>query len=150
VIDEVKPRRTRFSIEMQVGLQPEGPEEYLRLIRAVDRKEFAVHLDACNGINSIDRFYHNTEFIRACFQLLGSRIASCHAKDLQWQPEYSLHLKEVAPGRGSMDYGEYLSQLAKLPFDAPLMLEHLKTPEEYEEGKQHILKTGARLGLSFA
>ena len=36
---------------------PDGPDAYLELIRAVDRKAFAVHLDVCNGINSPQRFY---------------------------------------------------------------------------------------------
>jgi len=30
------------------------------------------------------------------------------------------------------------------------MIEHLKTLEEYEEGKNYILKTGRDLGLAFA
>jgi hypothetical protein len=30
------------------------------------------------------------------------------------------------------------------------MLEHLKTPEEYEEGKKYIQKTAANIGLKFA
>ena len=37
-----------------------------------------------------------------------------------------------------------------LPVDAPLMLEHLKTAEEYEEGKHYILKVAGELGLTFA
>ena len=37
-----------------------------------------------------------------------------------------------------MDYATYLRELAKLPVDAPLMLEHLRTAEEYEEGKRYI------------
>jgi sugar phosphate isomerase/epimerase len=70
IIDSVKPTRTFFTIEMQVGLQPEGPDEYLKLIRAVDRKRFAVHLDVCNGINQPNRFYRNADFIRECFRKL--------------------------------------------------------------------------------
>jgi hypothetical protein len=34
--------------------------------------------------------------------------------------------------------------------DAPLMLEHLKTAEEYDEGKRYIRKVGGELGLAFA
>jgi hypothetical protein len=30
------------------------------------------------------------------------------------------------------------------------MLEHLKTAEEYEEGKQYILRTGRAAGVQFA
>ena len=53
------------------------------------------------------------------------------------------------PGRGQIDYRAYLSELAKLPVDAPLMLEHLKTAEEYAEGRNYIQGVARQLGLSF-
>jgi sugar phosphate isomerase/epimerase len=150
VIDEVKPKRTRFTIEMMGWSLPDGPEAYLKLIRAVDRSGFAVHMDVCNGINSPSKFYQSGEFISECFRTLGSWIASCHAKDLQWITELNVHFLEVVPGRGEVDYRTYLTELSKLPIDAPLMLEHLKTAEEYEEGKRYIMKVGSELGLAFA
>jgi len=52
VIDGVKPKRTKFSIEMMPYSFPSGPDEYLKLLQAVDRKAFGVHLDVCNVINS--------------------------------------------------------------------------------------------------
>jgi sugar phosphate isomerase/epimerase len=150
VIDEVKPKRTRFTIEMMGWSLPDGPDAYLKLIRAVDRPGFAVHMDVCNGINSPAKFYRSGEFISECFRKLGPWIASCHAKDLQWVTELNVHFLEVVPGRGEVDYRRYLTELSKLPIDAPLMLEHLKTAEEYEEGKRYIMKVGSELGLAFA
>jgi hypothetical protein len=67
VIDAVKPRATTFSIEMMGWSLPDGPDSYLKLIRAVDRPAFAVHMDVCNGVNSPERFYRNSEFIKECF-----------------------------------------------------------------------------------
>ena len=150
VIDEVAPKRSRFTIEMMGWALPDGPDSYLRLIKAVDRKAFGVHLDVCNGINSPQRFYENAAFITECFHKLGPWVVSCHAKDLQWIVELNVHFLEVVPGRGEVDYRALLRELAALPVDAPLMLEHLKTAEEYEEGKNYILKTGRDLGLAFA
>ena len=150
VIDEVKPKRTKFTIEMMGWSLPDGPDAYLRLIRAVDRSGFAVHMDVCNGINSPAKFYRSGEFISECFRKLGPWIVSCHAKDLQWITELNVHFLEVVPGRGEVDYRTYLTELSKLPADAPLMLEHLKTAEEYEEGKRYIMKVGSELGLAFA
>jgi len=150
VIDEIKPKRTKFTIEMMGWSLPDGPDAYLKLIRAVDRSGFAVHMDVCNGINSPARFYRSGEFIAECFRTLGPWIASCHAKDLQWIPEMNVHFLEVVPGRGEVDYRSYLTELSKLPIDAPLMLEHLKTAEEYDQGKRHIMKVADELGLTFA
>lgn len=150
IIDAVKPKRTRFTIEMMGWNLPDGPDAYLKLIRAVDRAGFGVHLDVCNGINSPERFYRNGEFISECFRKLGRWIISCHAKDLEWVTELNVHFLEVVPGRGQVDYRTYLRELTKLPVDAPLMLEHLKTAEEYNEGKRYIQKTGAEAGVTFA
>jgi len=150
LIDEVKPKRTKFTIEMMGWAWPEGPDQYLKLIKAVDRPQFGVHVDVCNTVNSPQRFYANADLIREIFGKLGRYIASCHAKDLDWVPEMNLHFVEVIPGRGSIDYAAYLTAVAQLPVDAPLMLEHLKTAEEYDEGRNYILKKGAEAGLTFA
>jgi sugar phosphate isomerase/epimerase len=120
------------------------------LIRAVGRPAFAVHLDVCNVINSPRRFYESGAVIRECFQKLGRWIISCHAKDLQWIPEYNVHFLEVVPGRGQVDYRAYLTELGKLPLDAPFMLEHLKNAAEYDEGRAYIQRVAGEAGVAFA
>lgn len=147
VIDAVKPTRTKFTLEMMGWSLPNGPDSYLRLIKAIDRPAFAVHMDVCNGVNSPERFYENSRFISECFAKLARWIRSCHAKDLEWRPEMNVHFIEVIPGRGSVDYRSYLRELAKLPHQPPLMLEHLKTADEYREGKEYIVKVGSEIGI---
>lgn len=146
----MKPKRTKFTIEMMPWSLPDGPDAYVELIKAVGRPAFAVHLDVCNAINDPRKFYDSGALIRECFRKLGRWIASCHAKDLQWIPEYNVHFAEVVPGRGRVDYAAYLTELAKLPQDAPLMLEHLKAPAEYDEGRAYIQKIAAQAGVAFA
>ncbi len=149
VIDAVKPSRTRFTIEMMPFNFPTGPDDYLKLIKKVDRTGFAVHLDACNVMNCPERMYHNGAVIDECFHKLGPWIVSCHAKDLAWEDYVQVCLREVIPGRGQLDYHAYLRGLSGLPVDAPLMLEHLKRPEEYDEGRHYIQKVAREMGLSF-
>jgi sugar phosphate isomerase/epimerase len=149
IIDAVKPTRTRFTYEMMGWALPSGPEEYLEMIEAIDRPSFAVHLDVCNAVNSPGRIYRNSELIDACFEVLGPWIVSCHAKDVAWVPGMQVHFREVIPGRGEIDYRAHLRGLARLPVDAPLMLEHLETAEEYAEGAHHIRSVAAEMGLSF-
>ena len=150
VIDAVKPRRTKFTIEMMGWNLPDTPDAYLELIRAVDRRQFGVHLDICNGINSPRKFYENTAYIEECFRKLGPWIVSCHAKDLRWIIEYNMHFQEVVPGRGQVDYKAYLRGLAGMAHDTPLMLEHLATAAEYDEGRAYIRKVGEEIGIRFA
>ncbi len=150
VIDAVKPSRTSFSLEIMGWCLPDGPDSYLKLMSAIDRKRFGVHLDICNGINSPEKYYNNAAFSRECFRKLGPYILSCHAKDLSWVPEMNVHFIEVVPGRGEVDYRPILEEMAKLSGDPPLMMEHLKTAEEYEEGARHIRKIAQERGVRFA
>lgn len=150
IIDAVKPTRTTFCYEVMGWSWPDSPEHYLKLIKAIDRKAFSVHLDPCNLVNSPDKFYQNTRLLNDCFDKLGKWIASCHAKDLTWDVEMNIHFREVAPGKGALDYTTYLQRLSQLPQNPPLMLEHLSTAEEYTGAREHIFEVGKKAGLGFA
>ena len=148
IIDAVKPKRATFSYEVMGWAMPDSPDCYLRLIKAIDRKAFAVHLDPCNAVNCPERFYRNTELLNECFDKLGPWIVSCHAKDLVWDVEMNVHFREVRPGAGTLDYATYLRRLAKLPQKPPLMLEHLPNADEYTKGREHIFKVAKEIGVS--
>ncbi len=150
IIDAVKPQRAKFAFEMMGWNLPDSADAYLKLLKAIDRKPFAVHVDVCNVINNPQRFYDNAAVTKEIFQKLGKWIVSCHAKDLEWQPEMNVHFVEVIPGRGSIDYKAYLTAVANLPQETPLMLEHLKSAAEYEQGAKYIRQTAADCGVTFA
>jgi sugar phosphate isomerase/epimerase len=150
IIDAVKPTRTTFCYEVMGWSWPDTPDHYVKLIKAVDRKAFSVHLDPCNLVNSPEKFYDNTGLLNECFDKLGKWISSCHAKDLTWDVEMNIHFREVAPGKGSLDYTTYLKRLSQLPQNPPLMLEHLSTAEDYTGAREHVFEVGKQAGLKFA
>jgi len=150
IIDAVKPKRAKFCYEVMGWSWPDSPEHYLKMIKAVDRPAFAVHLDPCNLVNSPEKFYDNRALLNECFDRLGRWIVSCHAKDLTWDIEMNLHFREVAPGKGALDYATYLKRLAQLPHRPPLMLEHLATAEDYAGAREHVFEVGRQAGLSFS
>jgi sugar phosphate isomerase/epimerase len=149
IIDAVKPKRAKFCYEMMGWALPDSVESNLELLRAVDRRAFAVHLDPCNLVNSPRRFYGNAALIEECFDKLGPWIVSCHAKDLRWNVEMNVHFVEVRPGTGAIDYQTFLPRLSQLPQQPPLMLEHLPNAEEYDLARKHLLELGGQLGLTF-
>ncbi len=150
IIDAVKPTRAKFCYEMMGWSLPDSPASFLRLLEAIDRPTFGVHLDPCNLVNTPARFYHNTDLLNECFDTLGPWIVSCHAKDLTWDVEMNIHFREVRPGAGSLDYPTYHRRLAALPQQPPLMLEHLPNAEEYDKGKQYLFELSRRIGVSVA
>ncbi len=149
IIDAVKPRRAKFGFEMMGWALPDSPDSYLELLKAIDRKAFAVHLDPCNLVNAPRRFYDNTGLIDDCFDKLGPHIVSCHAKDLTWDVEMNVHFREVTVGTGSIDYRTYLKRLAQVAPEAPLMLEHCPNQEEYRKGATYLFQLAPEVGVSF-
>lgn len=147
LIDAVKPTHTKFSIEMMGWSLPNDGDAYVKLIQAVDRAAFGAHVDVCNIIDSPERYYSNTSVINDVFRKLGASIVSCHAKDVG---PHATHLSETIPGRGGIDYKAYLTNMAALPVETPLMLEHLETAAEYDEGRGYIQRTAAECGVGLA
>lgn len=149
IIDAVQPRRTFYTLETMPWIFPHSADSYLRLMEAVDRDAFGVHLDVVNLVTSPERCFHSGLLIRECFEKLGPHIKCCHAKDIALRDELTVHLDEVRPGTGSLDYREFLRQLDALEDDVPLMLEHLPNEEEYSKAADHIRAVADEMGLEF-
>jgi sugar phosphate isomerase/epimerase len=138
IIDAVKPHRTFYTLEPMPWMYPDSPDSYLRLIQAIDRPAFAVHLDPVNMICSPQRYFNNAAFLRECFAKLGPYIKSCHAKDILLRDTLTVHLDEMRPGLGQLDYRTYLREAAALKNDVPLMVEHLPDESEYQLAVDYI------------
>jgi sugar phosphate isomerase/epimerase len=54
------------------------------------------------------------------------------------------------PGKGGIDYEVYLRNVVALPHEAPLMLEHLRTPEEYDQARAYVLNKAKVIGIRSA
>ncbi|MBN1285023.1 MAG: TIM barrel protein [Anaerolineae bacterium] len=149
IIAAVQPSHTFYTLEPMPWIYPDSPDSYLRLIEAIDCPQFAVHLDPVNMIASPQRYYHNDAFIHECFERLGPYLKSCHAKDIKLENRLTVHLNEVRPGLGELDYRALLTELSKLDDDTPVMLEHLETAQEYAEAAAYLRTTAQALGLAF-
>ena len=150
IIDAVKPTRTFYSIEPMPWMVPSSPEEYLKLIRDVDRPQFAVHMDFINMINSVERFLHWESFIRDCFVKLTPWVKSVHIKDVSLD-QHSLPccLKECAPGDGDLDYARVLHIIREtMPAQMPVLLEHMTTMEEYEISSRFVTELARKENIA--
>jgi len=148
IIDAVRPTRSFYTLETMPWMYPNSPDAYLRLIKAIDRKAFAVHLDPVNLVCSPPRYFATGHLIEECFAKLGAHIRSCHAKDILLHGKLTVHLDEVRPGQGKLDYPAFLRGLNRLEADVPLMLEHLPNEEEYRLAAAHIRSVAAKEGIS--
>jgi sugar phosphate isomerase/epimerase len=138
IIDRVQPKRAVFALEMMQWIIPDSVDCYQRLVQAVDRSHFGVHVDPVNLILTPRQYFDNPALLRHVFRSLGPHIASCHAKDIRLRGELALHFDEVPPGQGLLDYRVYLQELRALGREVPLMLEHLSSHDAYQLAARHI------------
>ncbi len=147
IIDAVKPKNTFYTIEPMPWMAPDSPEQYLQLMRDVDREAFGVHLDFVNMINCPERYVKSTGFIRHCFELLGPYIRSIHGKDVLMERAYTTLIHEVMPGKGTLDYTKILPMVEKLGPDTPFFVEHLPDFDTYAQAAGYIRECGKKAGV---
>lgn len=148
IIDSVKPKRTFYTLEPMPWMLPDSPHAYLKLLRAIQRPQFGVHLDPVNMITSPALYYNTAAFINMCFDVLGPHIKSCHAKDIVLEERYTFHVNEARPGLGVLDYKTLIRRLADLGQEIPLMLEHLPSETEYVLAAEHIRRVAAKIAVT--
>ena len=150
IIDRVAPRHAFYCLEPMPWMIPDSPEVYLQLIRDVDRPQFAAHMDFVNMINCPRRYLAPEKFVEECFGELAPFIKSTHIKDSRMHPtNLTTILEECSPGEGTLDFAKILKILdEKLPADAPVLLEHMTTFEEYDKAYHYLAETAAKNGIS--
>lgn len=148
IIDAVNPKNTFYSLEPMPWMYPDTADAYVRLIKCINRKGFAAHLDPVNIISSPALYYRNGDVISEWFEKLGSSIVSCHAKDILLSNKLTVHLDECRPGLGELDYVTYLQCMSKLDDRVCLMLEHMTDEKDYIEATHYIKSLASQQGIS--
>jgi sugar phosphate isomerase/epimerase len=148
-IDTVKPKTAYFAYEIFPFDVIDSPESIERLVKAVDRRQFAVHLDLANLINCPRAYFSSGDIARECVRRFGDRIVSCHVKDIKMkEPSISVILEEVLLGTGNIDLKTFMRQIEGLSRPVPFMLEHLKNEAEYDIAAAKVRETGKELGIA--
>ena len=101
-------------------------------------------------INCPRRYLAPEKFIAECFGNLAPLIKSTHIKDSRMHPmDLTTILEECSPGEGSLDFAKILKILdERLPADAPVLLEHMTTFEEYEKAYCYLAEIAEANGIS--
>jgi len=150
IIDDVRPSSACYCIEPMPWMIPDSPDVYLQLIRDVDRPQFAAHMDFVNMINCPRRFLGAEGFVDECFRKLAPHIKSTHLKDSRMNlTRLTTVLEECSPGEGALDFTRVLRILDRyLPADAPVLLEHMTTFEEYRKAYDYVKAAADAAGIS--
>ncbi|RPH63322.1 MAG: sugar phosphate isomerase/epimerase [Chloroflexi bacterium] len=147
IIDAVRPTRTFYTLECMPWMFPDSTENYLHLLHAVDRPQFAVHFDPVNLVNSPQKYFQNAALTGEFVEKLGAHIRSVHIKDIILGDSLTVHLSEVRSGLGGLDTPALLRALNRLAPDLPILLEHLPNPAEYAAAAANIRAVARREGI---
>ncbi len=138
--------KAALGMEAQVTTNIDGPRAHKRLMDDVGDMRCAVNFDPVNMI-SLASYYHTTELLNECFDLLGERIIGAHAKDTYIIPDQqTVHVQEVCSGRGVMDYETFLVRLSRMKWPRTLLPEHVPA-DQLLEAKAYIEKVAAKVGV---
>lgn len=138
IVDTAAPKHTKYTIEPMPWMIPTGPEEYLRLIEAINRPSVGVHLDIVNMINCPERYFFQEAFMSECFDKLKGKICSCHLKDIHLKEAFTFQLEELACGKGCLNMEHYVALATKENKEMPMIIEHLQTDEEYIQVLRYV------------
>jgi sugar phosphate isomerase/epimerase len=138
--------KTALGVEACITTNIDGPAAHKKLMDDVGDPRCKVCLDPTNMM-SFERYYHSTELLNECFDLLGESILGCHAKDTLIPNDKMLaYITEAPPGQGVQDYETYLVRLSRMKWPRTLLLEHFPA-KEYPPAKRFIEDTAARIGV---
>jgi sugar phosphate isomerase/epimerase len=118
------------------------------VLDAVGSPALKIHLDPVNWL-TLDTAYANGPAIAEMFALLGpDRIYGAHSKGLAVGEQVVTHLSETYTGAPDdvVDHATILRELARLPGDPYLVIEHL-TVEQMPGARDHQLRIAAELGV---
>jgi len=147
IIDAVRPTRTFYTLETMPWMYPDSVDAYEQLLEAVDRDAFGVHFDPVNLVSSPQLYFRNGELIREFVARLGTRIRSCHAKDIRLGDRLTVQLEEVRPGTGALEYRTFVTAVQAIDPEMPLLVEHLATAEECLDATAYIRSVCSDAGI---
>ncbi|ELZ24097.1 xylose isomerase domain-containing protein [Halosimplex carlsbadense 2-9-1] len=148
IIDRADPDSASYTLEAMPAMVPDSVESYRRLLDAVDRDAFAVHFDPVNLVASPRRYADTAALIERFVEAFGDLIQCVHLKDVAMGDDPLVHLSEVAPGEGDLDYRALLEALDGLDDDLPVMLEHLDSAQAYDRAADHVRSVADEVGVS--
>ncbi len=146
ILRDTSGMKAAIGMEAQVTTNQDSPLAHRRLLDDVGSERLKVNLDPTNMVHLYNHF-HTTTLINNCFDLLGEDIYGCHAKDSYVLPHsQTVHVQEVCPGRGSLDYETYLVRISRLKWSRSLLPEHIPA-DQFDEAYAYIRSVAEKVGV---
>lgn len=123
---EAADRGLLLSLEPHVQTTIGDPDTIAAIVEAVDHPALRINFDPVNLLGTLPEVFDAGMAIARMGRRMGAFLGpSAHVKDILPLPELVLHLTEVSPGEGYVDWAAYFEVCRGLGDGAALIVEHL-------------------------
>lgn len=123
---EAADRGLLLSLEPHVQTTVGDPDTIAAIVEAVDHPALRVNFDPVNLLGTLPEVFDAGAAIGRMGRRMGAFLSpSAHVKDILPLPELVLHLAEVPPGEGYVDWAAYFAVCRGMGDGAALIVEHL-------------------------
>ncbi len=135
-----------LAIEGHVLSPLDSPQRVLDLLQAVDSPALKFNMDPVNFVGTVRDAHDTARVINSLFDVLGSYTIAGHAKDCAVADEFVVHIDEVVPCTGRLNYDLFLRRFQTTCPDGYLLIEHL--PDDMiAQARAAIAEAAVRLGI---
>jgi len=143
-LDRFPDERVGMTLEPYLLTTLASPAKLREMIDQVGSPRVKVLFEPVNLIGP-NEYWRQNVALPEMIRQLGPLIVAVHAKDHYLQRrQVTLHIEERVPGRGELDYSTLLTELAKLPQEPIVTIEHLGDDADIREAKAYITGVAER------
>ncbi|BCX02819.1 MAG: epimerase [Candidatus Roseilinea sp.] len=115
----------RVAVEGHVLSALDTPQRVRDLLDAVGSPALKFNYDPVNFVGTVRQVHDTASVLNELYALLGRNIVAAHAKDCRLADQLVVHIEEVVPGSGVLDYALFMRRFQEVCPDGYFIIEHL-------------------------
>ncbi|MCL6509294.1 MAG: sugar phosphate isomerase/epimerase [Anaerolineae bacterium] len=113
------------AVEGHVLSALDTPQRVRDLLDAVGSPMLKFNYDPVNFVGTVRQVHDTSSVLNELYALLGRDIVVAHAKDCRLADQLVVHIEEVVPGSGAMNYELFMRQFQRVCPNGYFIIEHL-------------------------
>lgn len=134
------------AVEGHVLSALDTPQRVRDLLDAVGSPALKFNYDPVNFIGTVKQVHDTTGVLNELYDLLGRDMVAAHAKDCRLADQLVVHIEEVVPGSGTLDYALFMRRFQAACPDGYFIIEHLPNAR-VPQARDFICATAQRHGI---
>jgi sugar phosphate isomerase/epimerase len=136
------------TLEVYTTTTLRSPEKIREIIERTGSDWILVNCDMPNLVPDLLSAFNNTALINHIFDVLEPYILTAHLKDFQVEPGHMIHMNEVLPGTGILDWDTFFRRFEALRPDGYMLIEHLSDYAQVQQARDFVVGKLDELGIT--